>query len=269
VLALGAAYLVASFRGTEFNLYELVAGRSQISKITSDLLHPDLSWWDTNAAGAVEIDPVTQRPRPGTLQVLLGAMNQTIQIGLVGTVVAVLLSIPLSFVAARNLTRGTFAGRVLFGLTRSLLNVLRAFPPIILAVIFVFMVGPGPFPGVLALALHSIGTLGKLFAEAIEAVDHAPVEAVQATGASNLLVVWFGVVPQVVPQFTSFSLYRWDMNIRESVILGIVGAGGIGFMLDQYTKLFQYSRASTCFLIILVAVSVLDWASSYLREKLG
>ncbi len=212
----------------------------------------------------------TQAPaKPGTVPVLLDEMNETVMMSLVGTLLSVLLSFPLSFLAARNLTKGTAAGQIAYNVVRFIFNILRAFPPIILAIIFVFMVGPGPFPGVLALALHSIGMLGKLFSEAIEGVDLAPIEAVRATGANNNLIVWFGILPQVLPQFVAFSLYRWDINIRMSIILGIVGAGGIGFLLDQYIRLFQYQKASTCFLIILLAVTVLDWGSSWLREKMG
>jgi phosphonate transport system permease protein len=195
-------------------------------------------------------------------------MNETVEISLAGTLLSVLLSFPLSFFAAGNLMRGSPAGRAAFYSTRALFNVTRAFPPYILAIIFVIIVGTGPFPGVLALAVHSVGMLGKLFSEALEGVDPQPVEAVRATGASNFLTMWFGVLPQVTGQFIAYSLYRMDMNIRMSIILGIVGAGGIGFLLEQYIAQFQYNRASTAFLIILVAVTLLDWASSWLREKL-
>jgi phosphonate transport system permease protein len=153
-------------------------------------------------------------------------------------------------------------------LTRGLFNLTRAFPPYILAIIFVIIVGPGPFAGVLALAVHSIGMLGKLFSEALEAVDPLPVEAVRATGASNFLTVWFGILPQVLSQFVAFGLYRMDMNIRMTIILGIVGAGGIGFLLEQYIAQFRYNSASTAFLLILVAVVLLDWASSWIRDRL-
>jgi phosphonate transport system permease protein len=235
--------------------------------VLSDILHPDLSWHAYNADGSLRTFPDTGLPRPGTLQLLLRGMNETIMTSLAGTILAVLLSFPLCFFAAGNLMRSP-AGKVAYLLTRGLFNITRAFPPYILAIIFVIIVGTGPFAGVLALALHSVGMLGKLYAEAIEGIDPAPVEAVKATGASELLTVWFGILPQVAGQFIAFSLYRMDMNIRMSIILGIVGAGGIGSLLDQYIRQFQYAKASTAFLIILVAVSLLDWASSYLREKL-
>jgi phosphonate transport system permease protein len=263
------AYIYSSFVRTEFNLYPLVEGARNAQGTLSQMLHPDLSWYDFNADGSIALNPKTGRPKPGTLPALLSAMNETVEISLVGTFLAVIISFPLAFLSARNLTRASAAGRLAYSATRAVFNVTRAFPPYILAIIFVLIVGPGPFPGVLALALHSIGMMGKLFAETIESIDPAPVEAVRATGASNTLIVWLGIVPQVLPQFLAFSLYRWDMNIRMAFILGIVGAGGIGFLLDQYIRLFKFSQASTAFLIILVAVTLLDWASAALREKLG
>lgn len=263
------AYLCTSFVRTGFSLPALVQGAAQAKPTLVELAHPDFSLVQRDSKGEVIIDARTLKPRPGALPTLLASMNETVEISLVGTFLSILLSFPLAFLAARNLTKNSALGKTAYTATRAVFNVSRAFPPYILAIIFVIIVGPGPFAGVLALALHSIGMLGKLFAEAIEDVDAAPVEAVKATGASNFLVVWFGILPQVLPQFLAFSLYRWDMNIRMTIILGIVGAGGIGFLLDQYIKLFQYGKASTAFLIILAAVTVLDWASGYLREKLG
>jgi phosphonate transport system permease protein len=263
------AYLATAFHKTEFNLYTLIEGAPDIGRVMGDLSHPDFAWHVYDEQGQMEISSLTLKPKLGTLPKLLIAMNETVMIALVGTLLATLLSFPLSFLAARNLTHGSALGRVAYHLTRGIFNITRAFPQIVLAIIFVLMVGAGPFPGVLAIAIHGIGMLGKLFSEAIESVDPAPVEAVKATGASNTLVVWLGIMPQVLPQFFAFSLYRWDIDIRSSIILGIVGAGGIGFLLDQYIKMFQYRQASTAFLIILVAVTLLDYASSWLRQKLG
>jgi phosphonate transport system permease protein len=263
-----AAYCVASFVQTDFNLYPLIQGAPRARTVLSDILHPDLTWYARSDDDSIKTFPATGKPRPGTLKLMLLSMNETIQISLAGTLLGVLLSFPLCFFAAGNLMRHGPAARTAFHLTRAVFNITRAFPPYILAIIFVIMVGTGPFAGVLALAIHSVGMLGKLFAEAIEGADPLPVEAVRATGASNFLTVWFGILPQVAGQFVAFSLYRMDMNIRMSIILGIVGAGGIGFLLEQYIRQFQYDRASTAFLIILVAVSLLDWASSWLREKM-
>jgi phosphonate transport system permease protein len=164
---------------------------------------------------------------------------------------------------------GTPQGRAVYFLTRLLFNVLRAFEPVLLAVLFVLMVGIGPFPGVLALALHSVGMLGKLFSEAIEGIDSGPVEAIQACGGNRFQVIWYGILPQVAPAFLAFAIYRWDINIRMSIVLGIVGAGGIGFMLLQYMNLLQYSKVATAFIIILVVVTALDYASAWLRTRLG
>jgi phosphonate transport system permease protein len=264
-----AAYIWLSFVQTEFNLYPLFHSGERAGQVMGELLHPDLSWHERGRDGEVLLDPLTHRPEPGTLRLLLSEMNETIEISLAGTILSMLLSFPLAFLAAGNLTRGSLLGRTAYWLTRGVFNVLRAFPPYVLAIIFVVIVGTGPFPGVLAIALHSIGMLGKLFAEAIEGADPAPIEAMRATGAGSFLTVWYGILPQVLPQFMAFSFYRWDMNIRMTIILGIVGAGGIGFLMEQYIRQFQYARVSTCFLIILVAVTILDWASGWLREKLG
>jgi phosphonate transport system permease protein len=264
---LAAAYCFASFVLTDFNLYKLQTGTPKAMPVLREIMHPDLSWHAHDMEGNPVLNQRTGQPKPGTLQLLLDEMNETVMTSLAGTLLAVLLSFPLCFFAAGNLMRSP-AGRVAYAITRAVFNVTRAFPPYILAIVFVIIVGTGPFAGVLALAVHSVGMLGKLFAEAIEGIDPAPVEAVRATGAGRFLTVWFGILPQVASQFVAFSLYRMDMNIRMSIILGIVGAGGIGFLLEQYIRQFKYSQASTAFLIILAAVTLLDWASSWLREKL-
>ncbi len=281
-----SAYLVAAFIGTNFNLYPIFEALQprmvvdeasglerreppRVAEVFSKILQPDLSWDEHDDQGQVVLGPLDGKPRPGTLRLMLGAMNQTVQMALLGTLLSVLLSFPLAFLAAGNVMRGSLAGRAAYTLTRGLLNLLRAFPEYILAILLVMMAGPGPLAGVLALAIHGVGSLGKLFAEAIEQADPAPVEAVRATGAPELLVLRHGLLPQVVPQLLAFSLYRWDGNIRMSVILGIVGAGGIGFLMTQYISLFKYRQASTAFLIILIAVSVLDYASGWLRKKIG
>lgn len=285
-LLLLGAYIVGAFIGTNFNLYpifesllprtvtdeatgEIRREAPRVAEVFSKILQPDLSWDERDEQGNVALNPLDGKPRAGTLRLMLGAMNQTVQMALLGTLLSVLLSFPLAFLAAGNVMRGSALGRIVFSLTRGLLNLLRAFPEYILAILLVMMAGPGPLAGVLALAIHGVGSLGKLFAEAIEQADPAPVEAVRATGAPELVVLRHGLLPQVLPQLLAFSLYRWDGNIRMSVILGIVGAGGIGFLMTQYISLFKYRQASTAFLIILLAVSVLDYASGWLRKKIG
>jgi ABC-type phosphate/phosphonate transport system permease subunit len=222
------AYITLALIQTEFNPWKLIAGGASAREILSQIIHPD---W--------RIFPH-----------LLKLMNETVEIALIGTLIAIIISFPLSFLAAKNLMLGTPQGRAVYFLTRLLFNVLRAFEPVLLAVLFVLM-------------------LGKLFSEAIEGIDSGPVEAIQACGGNRFQVIWYGILPQVAPAFLAFAIYRWDINIRMSIVLGIVGAGGIGFMLLQYMNLLQYSKVATAFIIILVVVTALDYASAWLRTRLG
>jgi phosphonate ABC transporter permease subunit PhnE len=159
-------------------------------------------------------------------------------------------------------------GYVTYTIMRSILNILRAIEPLIMAVVFVVWVGLGPFAGIMALTLHSIAALGKLFSEQVEGIDDGPVEAVLATGASRLQMVVYAVVPQIVPPFTAFALYRWDINVRMSTIIGFVGGGGIGFLLAQNIRLLRYRQASVMMLAIAIVVATLDYASSKIRSRI-
>ncbi len=246
-LVMLVAYIALALVQTEFNPLKLIAGGSSAREILSQIIHPDWS----------------------ILGKLLKLMNETVEIALIGTLIAIIISFPLSFLAAKNLMLGTPLGRAVYALVRLIFNVLRAFEPVLLAVLFVLMVGIGPFPGVLALGLHSVGMLGKLFSEAIEGINQGPVEAIQACGGNRFQVIWYGILPQIAPAFLAFSIYRWDINIRMSIVLGIVGAGGIGYMLLQYMNLLQYSKVATAFILILIVVTALDYASAALRTRLG
>jgi phosphonate transport system permease protein len=150
---------------------------------------------------------------------------------------------------------------------RGVLNFLRSIPELIMGIIFVAAVGFGVLPGVLALGLHSIGMVGKFFAESIEHVDEAPVEAITAAGASRLQVILHGVIPQVLPQMADVTIYRWEYNFRQSTVMGMVGAGGIGFELIGSLRILQYQEVSAILLIILVMVTGVDLLSGYLRKK--
>jgi phosphonate transport system permease protein len=134
-----------------------------------------------------------------------------------------------------------------------------------MAILFAVWVGIGPFAGVLALTVHSIAALGKLFSEQVESIDFGPVEAITATGSTPMQVVLFAVVPQVFSQFLALSFYRWDINVRMSTIIGFVGGGGIGFLLQQWINLLQYNQAGTALLAIAVVVTILDMVSAKLR----
>jgi phosphonate ABC transporter permease subunit PhnE len=159
-------------------------------------------------------------------------------------------------------------GMVIYTISRSILNILRAIEPLIMAIVFVVWVSLGPFAGIMALTLHSIAALGKLFSEQIEGIDEGPVEAVTATGANRLQTIVYAVVPQVIPPFTAFALYRWDINVRMSTIIGFVGGGGIGFVLSQNIQQLRYRQASVMMLAIAVVVILLDYASSRIRQRI-
>ena len=193
---------------------------------------------------------------------LRGAM-ETIQIAVVGTAVAAVLALPMGFAAARNA-----APPWLFYWARSLLNAFRAVDTLVYALFFVAAVGLGPFPGVLAVMVYTATVLAKLYSEAIEAIEPGPVEAVRATGATTLQVLRWGVLPQLVPQFLSFTLYRFETNIRAAAVLGFVGAGGIGFYIQTYLRLLNYPAAATVLLVLIGLVMIVDFASSRLRARL-
>jgi len=203
-------------------------------------------------------------PNPAFFGRLVKPALETIQIALWGTLFSVVMALPVCFLAARNLSPST----AVFQLTRQTLNALRGINEIIFALIFVTAVGLGPFAGVLALSIHGAGMLGKFFAEAIEEIDAGPVEALRATGASPAMVVVFGVLPQVIPSWIAYTLYRFETNLRAGTILGIVGAGGIGFELYTSLKLFQYQDTASCVIVILVMVMGADYLSSKLRARI-
>lgn len=187
----------------------------------------------------------------------------TLAMSIAGTAIAVSLSLPLAFLAARN----TSPHPVVFQLTRVVLNGLRSVPELIMGIIFVAAVGFGALPGVLALGLHSIGMVGKFFAEAIEHVDEAPVEAARAAGATRLQVLFHAVLPQVLPQFADVSIYRWEYNFRASTVMGMVGAGGIGFELMGSLRIMQYQEVLAILLVILLMVTLVDVLSGFLRKS--
>jgi len=202
-------------------------------------------------------------PDPRVLgQALHGAL-QTVQIALVGTSAAAVLAVPLALAAARNT-----APRWLYYWTRSALNAFRAIDTLVYALFFVAAVGLGPFPGVLAIIVYTATVLAKLFSEAIEAMDPGPVEAVQAVGATRIQVLRWGVLPQLGPEFVSFTLYRFETNIRAAAVLGFVGGGGIGFYIQTYLRLLNYPAASTVLLVLVVMVMLVDFTSSRIRARL-
>lgn len=159
-------------------------------------------------------------------------------------------------------------GGVIYTIARSIFNILRSIEPLIMAVVFVVWVGLGPFAGVMALTLHTIAALGKLFSEQIEGIAIGPIEAINATGANQLQMVVYAVIPQIVPPYIAYTLYRWDINVRMSTIIGFVGGGGVGFLLSQSIRLLRYREASVMMLAIAIVVSLLDYISSSVRKRI-
>lgn len=187
----------------------------------------------------------------------------TLAMSVAGTAIAIVLSIPLALCAAYNTTPHPIAYQV----ARWVLNMLRSIPELIMGIIFVAAVGFGPLPGVLALGLHSVGMVGKFFAESIEHVCEEPVEAVRAAGANPLQVILHGVMPQVAPQMMDVSIYRWEYNFRASTVMGMVGAGGIGFELVASLRIMQYQDVTAILLVILLMVTLVDGLGTTLRKR--
>ncbi len=233
-----------------------------------------LGWaaWDTGAdpmrlvRGLPWIFDFLRRMVPPDLAVLPSAVAGavvTVEIALLGTVAAAVLALPLGFLSARNVAPAS-----VFYPARTALNLFRSVDTLVYALIFVAAVGLGPFPGVLAVVAYTTTSLAKLYSEAIEGIEPGPVDAITATGATRLQVLRFGVLPQVLPLFLSYILYRLETNIRAATVLGFVGAGGIGFYLQTYLRMIDYRAASTALLVTIVMVMVVDAVSSKVRARL-
>ncbi|NBQ88818.1 MAG: phosphonate ABC transporter, permease protein PhnE [Betaproteobacteria bacterium] len=235
------AVLVWSAEGVNLSFRELLRGLPWVADLLSRMLPPN----------------------PAFLPRLAKPVLETIQIALWGTLLSMLMALPLCLLAARNLSPNL----ALYHLMRQALNALRGINEFVFALIFVAAVGLGPFAGVLSLAIHGAGLLGKFYADAIEEIETGPVEALRATGARPLQVFVFGVLPQVIPAWIAATLYRFEVNLRAATILGMIGAGGIGFELYSSMKLFQYQDTSTCVLVILAMVMTADYISARLRAR--
>jgi phosphonate transport system permease protein len=199
---------------------------------------------------------------------VLEKMAETLAIALVATTFAIFLAIPLSFIAARNLMTGNPISFAVYFIVRTILNIVRSIESLIIAIVFVVWVGLGPFAGVMALTIHSIAALSKLYSEQVENIDFGPIEAIRTTGASWWQIVIYAVLPQVVPPFLAFTIYRWDINVRMSTILGFVGGGGIGFLIVQWQRLSQWQAIGAAFWSIMIIVAILDFVSAKSRQRL-
>lgn len=253
LIALVASCLIPAFDATEFDLNKLVVGWPFLQQFA------DRAWPPLLVDASAERYP---------LQEVLSQIAVTVQMALVGTFLAAVFAMPISFLAARNVTSGTPLMRSVFYATRLFLNVLRGVPTLIIALILVAAVGLGPFAGVMAIAIHSLTELGKLYSEAIENADKGPVEALESTGAAGVNVVRWAILPQVLPLFVSYTIYNFEINFRSSLVLGLVGAGGIGYFINEKMASGQYDQMIVGVIAIVVVVNIIDFASSWLRSRL-
>ncbi|RLK59861.1 phosphonate ABC transporter, permease protein PhnE [Actinokineospora cianjurensis] len=243
IAVLGVAHVLA-WDTTEVSPAALVDGWQGMARFLAEALPPDLDW-----------NTVVQ---PG----LEGCLT-TLAIGLLGTT----LSIPAALLFAVMGTRGR--NRVVYQVSRSVMSFLRAVPDVVFALVFVTAVGLGPFAGVLALICHNVGVMGKLWSEAMDEIDPGPADALRVSGASEAQVVANAVLPAVVPALVGLLLYRFDVNVRSSLVLGLVGAGGVGFLINQSIQLFQFDQMATYILMVLVLIVAVDLLSAAVRRRLG
>jgi len=235
------AILIFSGIQSDISILELIQGGGNMAEYVSRYFPPDFTDWRLYMEDTIE----------------------TISMAIWGTLSAAIVSVPLGILASENI----FPQWVVFPVRR-LLDAMRAINEIVFALVFVVAVGLGPFAGVLALFVHTTGTLGKLFSEAIESIEPGQVEGIRATGASKIQEIIFGVIPQVLPLWVSYTLYRFEADVRSASVLGIVGAGGIGVALIQSFRSFKYPKVCAILIILITAVAIIDTISAKLRQKL-
>ena len=238
--ALVLGVLAWSWRGAEIRPLDLWRDSGNIATYARDFFPPDFRDW----------------------RIYLREMLVTLHIAVWGTVLAVIAAVPMGLASSSNLTPPWVHQPM-----RRLLDAFRAINEMVFAMLFIVAVGLGPFAGVLALAVHTTGTLAKLFSEAVEAIDPRPVEGIRATGAHPLVEIIFGVIPQVMPLWVSFALYRFESNVRSASVVGMVGAGGIGVVLYEVIRGFQYAQTCAVLLILVASVTLIDVVSAQLRKR--
>ena len=241
-LAWGLAVVVLAWawHGAEIRPFDLIRDSANIGTYASEFFPPDFRDW----------------------RIYAREMIITIHIAIWGTVLAVLVAVPMGLLCSANV-----APRWVYQPVRRMMDACRAINEMVFAMLFIVAVGLGPFAGVLALAVHTMGTLAKLFSEAVEAIDPRPVEGIRATGAHTLVEIVYGVVPQVMPLWLSFVLYRLESNVRSASVVGMVGAGGIGVVLFEVIRGFQYAQTCAVLIILAVSVTLIDLLSATVRKR--
>ena len=240
------AIIAFTYNKTEFDAGALFLHADNMLRVLNGFSHPDFA----------------------QLPLVLKFTLETLYIAILGTTIGVVIAVPLSFLGARNLMRRNAVGTVVYFVIRFLMAVTRSIPTLFWGILWVIVVGIGPFPGVLAVATFSVGLISKLFSEAIEAVDWGPVEALTATGANPIQVVVHGVIPQVMPYMIANILYSFEVNVHSSTILGAVGAGGIGLLLLEYIGLFEYPQLAMLLIVVIVMTSTIDYSSAAIRRRI-
>ena len=242
-IVLFSSALVFVVKDLEVDFIKLVSDSSKyFGDILSRMLPPDFS----------------------NLSELIYAMFETIEIAFLGTFIAIVLSIPLGLFSARNLAPNYFV----YLICKTIVIFFRAIPEFIIAMILVIAIGFGAMPGVLALGLHIMGFLAKFYAEDIEHINKGPIDALKSSGATKSQIISFGVIPQILPSFVANNLYILDRNVRMATMLGIVGAGGIGYELQSSFRMFEYERVSAIIILIFVAIFLIDHFSAFIRSKI-
>ncbi len=226
----------------------------------------DLPWEYFNDAHIQAMDLLTRMVPPDwdILEEVVAILIETINIATLGTIITIFIAFPVAFLAARNTTFNSLT----WAIARFILVASRSINTVVWGLLFVAIFGPGPVAGIWAIAFRSIGFMGKLVAEAIEEIDEGAVEAIEATGASRLQVLWIGILPQVLPVIYGTTVYRWDINIRESTVLGFVGAGGIGILLYSAMNLFRWEQVSVMLAVIFAVVVVSEFVSAMVRQRI-
>jgi phosphonate transport system permease protein len=219
-----------------------------------------------NGAGNIFYALIT--PELSIIDIALKALVETIYIALIATIIALPFSFVLGFLSARTLMNNNLTSSIIYNIVRITANFSRSIEPLIWAIIFSVWVGIGPFAGMLALMVHTVASLTKQYSEQIEDIDNGPIEAIEATGAHPLQVIYYAIIPQIVLPFLSFTIYRWDINVRMATIIGLVGGGGIGTMLMQFQGLAQWHEVGLIILMIALVVWVMDYISARVREVL-
>jgi len=204
-------------------------------------------------------------PDPSLIKYLFKPTVETFMMAFLGTIIAVILSLPVVWLGARNITPGS---SMTYGIGRLIMTLSRSIHEVVWALLFVSAVGLGAFPGIMAVAMRSIGFISKVTAEAVEDIDPRPLEAIRAVGGSPFQVIFFGIVPQILPVFIGNTIFQWDINIRRSAIMGLVGAGGLGLMLQRQLLMYNYGGVTTVIIAVLILIGLGEVFSYYIRKAI-